>query len=372
MPSAVEAVVDLGAIAHNVGVVRQRSRAGVVAVVKADGYGHGAPQVARAALDAGAAELGVATVSEALALRRAGITAPVIAWLHTPTTDFTAAVAAGVEVVVSSARQLAQVATAAARLGVTATVGVKADTGMGRSGVTPADWAELRDAVVGSTAAGSVVLRTAMTHLARGDEPHHPLNDRQVACLDARVAELSHAGAPPQVVHASNSAAALTRPDLSRDLVRAGIAIYGRTPVPEFGDFGLIPALTLTAEIALVKKIAAGDGVSYNHTWIAPRDTTVAVVACGYADGVPRALSNTLTVAIDGRRFTSVGRICMDQFVIDLGPDSAGVTEGDRAVLFGTGTAGEPTALDWARCAGTIDYEILSGIRGRVVRRYVS
>ncbi len=372
MPAAVEAVVDLGAIAHNVEVVRQRSRTAVMAVVKADGYGHGATQVARAALDAGAAELGVATVAEALALRSAGITAPIIAWLLTPTTDFAGAVAAGVEVVVSSAQQLERVAAAAAGLGVTATVGVKADTGLGRSGATPTDWVELREAVARSAASGSVVLRTAMTHLARGDEPQHPLNDRQVACLDARVAELRRAGTPPQVVHASNSAAALTRPELSRDLVRAGIAIYGRTPVPDIGDFGLIPALTLTAEIALVKRIAAGQGVSYSHTWIAPRDTTVAVVACGYADGVPRVLSNVLTVAIGGRRFTNVGRICMDQFVIDLGPDGAGVTEGDRVVLFGTGAAGEPTALDWARCAGTIDYEILSGIRGRTVRRYVS
>ena len=372
MTTAIEAVVDLGAIAHNLEVVRHRSRTDVMAVVKADGYGHGATQVARAALDAGAAELGVATVDEALALRRAGITAPIIAWLHTPTTDFVGAIEAGVEVVVSSTRQLAQVSTAATSLGVPATIGVKADTGLGRGGATPTDWAELRDAVARSAAAGTVVLRTAMTHLARGDEPHHPLNGQQVACLDARVAELARAGTAPQVVHASNSAAALTRPDFSRDLVRAGIAIYGRTPVPDIGDFGLRPALTLTAEIALIKRIAAGEGVSYNHTWTAPRDTTVAVVACGYADGVPRALSNRLTVAIDGRPFTAVGRICMDQFVIELGPDSTGVTEGDRAVLFGTGSDGEPTALDWARCAGTIDYEILSGLRGRTVRRYVS
>ncbi|WP_167099670.1 alanine racemase [Mycobacterium sp. DL592] len=370
MAAAVEAVVDLGAIEHNVAAVRRCAGAGVLAVVKADGYGHGANQVARAALRAGAVELGVATVEEALSLRRAGIGAPVIAWLHTATTDFTGAIAADVEVVVSSVRQLSDLVAAAERLGTTATVGVKVDTGLGRSGAPPAAWPELRDAVAKYAARGVIILRTAMTHLARGDEPHHRLNDHQAAGLDACVSDLRRVGVPPQVVHMSNSAAALTRPDLSRDLVRAGIAIYGGAPTP--GNFGLIPAMTLTAEIAMVKKITAGQGVSYNHTWVAPHDTTIAVIACGYADGVPRALSNTVSVAIGRRRFRNVGRICMDQFVIDLGPDGAGVTEGDRAVLFGTGAAGEPTAQDWARHAETIDYEILSGVRGRTVRRYVS
>jgi alanine racemase len=370
--AAVEAVVDLGAIAHNVQVVAGHARTSVMAVVKADGYGHGAPQVARAALRAGAAELGVATVEEALALRRAGITAPVVAWLHTPTTDFVAAVAAGVEVVVSSVRQLSDVAVAAETVGMAATVGVKVDTGLGRAGAALPDWPDLCDAVAKHVASSSVVMRTAMTHLARGDEPHHPLNDRQAARLDACVADLRRAGAPAQVVHVSNSAAALTRPDLSRDLVRAGIAVYGRTPVPQLGDFGLTPAMTLTAEIALVKKISAGQGVSYNHTWVAPRDTTIAVVACGYADGIPRVLSDGLIVVIGGRRFPNVGRICMDQFVVDLGPGRTDVSAGDRAVLFGSGASGEQTVADWARAAGTIDYEILSGVRGRTVRRYVS
>ena len=368
---AVEAVVDLGAIAHNVQVVAERARTGVMAVVKADGYGHGATQVARAALQAGATELGVATVEEALALRRDGVTSPIVAWLHTPTTDFAAALASEVEVVVSSVRQLSEVAAAADAAGMTAAIGVKVDTGLGRSGAALADWPDLCDAVAKYAASGVIVLRTVMTHLARGDEPDHPLNDRQVACLDVRVAELRRAGVPAQVVHASNSAAALTRPDLSRDLVRAGIAIYGRTPVPEIGDFGLIPAMTMTAEIALVKRISAGQGVSYDHTWVAPHDTTIAVIACGYADGIPRALSNGLTVAIGGRHFRIVGRICMDQFVVDVGPDGSGVTEGDRAVLFGSGADGESTAADWARAAGTIDYEILTGIRGRATRRYV-
>jgi len=204
----------------------------VLAVVKADGYGHGAAPVARAALQAGAAGIGVATVDEAVALRDLRIDGPIIAWLHTPTTDFAAAVRSGVEVVVSSPGQLSAVVAAADVLGRTATVGVKVDTGLGRSGVTADEWLQMRDALVKYTASESISLQTAMTHLARGDEPDHPLNTIQATRLDDHVEGLRRAGAPPRVVHVSNSAAALTRPDLSKDMVRAGIAVYGRTPVP--------------------------------------------------------------------------------------------------------------------------------------------
>jgi alanine racemase len=335
----------------------------VIAVVKADGYGHGAVEVSRAALAAGATELGVATVDEALALRAAGITAPVIAWLHTPSTDFAAAVATDVEVVVSTGAQLAAVIAAAHRVGRTATVGVKVDTGLARSGVSEREW----PAVCALLTDDAVELRTVMCHLARGDEPGHPLNAAQAVGLDAHVADLRRAGLTPSRVHIANSAAVLTDPGLCRDVVRTGIALYGRSPVPALGDFGLIPAMTLTAEVAMIKRIAAGQGVSYNYTWTAPRDTVVAVLACGYADGVPRALSNRLPVHINGRRFAGVGRICMDQLVVDLGRDGGGVTEGDRAVLFGGAGV---SAGDWAAATGTIDYEILTGIGGRTQRRY--
>jgi alanine racemase len=258
--AAVEAVVDLAAIAHNVEVLGDRSGVGVLAVVKADGYRHGAVPVARAAVAAGAAEIGVATIQEALALRRGGINGPVIAWWHRPAADFAAALRSGIEVVVSSTRQLSAVVATADALGRTATVGVKVGTGLGRSGVSGDEWPGLRDALAKYHASEAISLRTAMTHLARGDEPDHPLNARQADGLDECVAELRRAGAPPQVVHVSNSAAALTRPDLSRDMVRAGIAVYGHTPVPERGDFGLIPAMTLTAEIAQTKRASKGQG----------------------------------------------------------------------------------------------------------------
>jgi alanine racemase len=369
--AALEAMINLGAIAHNVGVLRERCAPEVMAVVKADGYGHGAVPVARAALGAGAIEIGVATIAEALELRRGGVEAPLIAWLHTLSADFGAAVRADVEVVVSSARQLSTVVAAAHAVGRPATVGVKIDTGLGRSGIAPDEWENTRDALAKYVAEQSITFRTAMCHLARGDEPNHPFNDEQASRMDNCVRDLERVGVAPQRVHIANSAAALTRPDLSREMVRTGIAIYGRTPVPAAGDFGLTPAMTLTAEVALVKKVAAGQGISYNHTWVAPSDTVVAVLPCGYADGVPRVLSNQLEVWLGGRRFRNVGRVCMDQLVVDLGPDGGGVAEGDRAVLFGTGAHGEPTALEWADAAGTIDYEILTSIRGRRVRRYV-
>ncbi|GAA1455849.1 alanine racemase [Williamsia maris] len=366
---ALEATIDLAAIAHNVEVVARRSGAAVMAVVKADGYGHGATPVARAALAAGATDLGVATVAEALALRADGITAPLVAWLHTPTTDFAPAVDAGIELAVSSTRQLDRVITAAAHVGETAVLSVKIDTGLARNGVGPQEWPDLRDALAKAVADESIVLRAAMCHLARGDEPEHPLNDVQAARLDECVRELDRLGVAPQVVHISNSAAALARPDLSRDLVRAGIAVYGTSPLPE--GYGLIPAMTLSAEVSMVKKVSAGQGVSYGHTWTAPHDTTLALLPAGYADGVPRLLSNRLRVQINGRSYPGVGRICMDQMVIDLGTDSD-VTEGDRAVLFGSGADGGTTAKEWAATIGTIDYEIVSGIRGRAQRRHVT
>ncbi|WP_040525310.1 alanine racemase [Gordonia effusa] len=365
------ATIDLAAIAHNVGVLRDTSGADVLAVVKADAYGHGAVPVARTMLAAGAAGLGVARLPEALVLRESGIDAPITAWLHTGSTDFAAGVAAGIDIAVSSPRQLDAVVAAARAVGTTATVTIKVDTGLRRSGVAVEEWSDFVDVCAKALADNSIRLQGMMTHLACGDEPSNPLNSAQAAELDAAVADLARLGITPQAVHISNSPAALSRRDLSRDIVRPGIALYGRTPLPAIGDFGLIPAMTLSAEVALVKKVRTGEGVSYGQTWIAQRDSMIAVIPAGYADGVPRTLSGQLRVFINGQPFAGVGRVCMDQFVVDLGPDGGGVVEGDRAVLFGTGADGGPTAREWADATGTIDYEIVSGIGTRVVRQYV-
>lgn len=366
-----EAVVDLGAIAHNVRVLREHAgSAQVMAVVKADGYGHGATPVARAALDAGAAELGVATVDEALKLRAAGITAPVLAWLHPPGIDFGPALLADVQIVVSSVRQLEELLDAARRTGRTAVASVKVDTGLNRNGVTAAQLPSMLTALRRGVAEGAIGLRGLMSHLVFADQPDNPTNDLQAQRFSEMLAYARDQGVRFEIAHLSNSSATMSRPDLAFDMVRPGIAVYGLSPVPERGDLGLIPAMTLKCPVALVKSVRAGEGVAYAHTWVAERDTTVALMPIGYADGVFRSLGGRLGVLINGRRRPGIGRICMDQFVVDLGPGPVDVAEGDEAILFGPGTRGEPLAQDWADLIGTIHYEVVTSLRGRIARTF--
>ncbi len=365
------ASVDLDAIAHNVAALREHAgSAAVMAVVKAEGYGHGATPVARAALAAGAAELGVATVDEALALRRDGITAPVLAWLHTPHTDFAPALLADIQVAVSSEREVHDVVAAVGRTGRTATVTIKADTGLNRNGVAAADYPAMIAALLRAQADDAVRAHGIMSHLVRGDDPNHPLNDQQAQRLTDMVAMARGLGLRFDVVHLSNSPAVLTRPDLAFDMVRPGIAVYGLSPLPDRGDLGLRPAMTVTCPVVMTRPLKAGDGVSYGHGWIAQHDTVVALIPVGYADGVFRNLSGRIEVSINGRRYAGVGRICMDQFVVDLGPGPTEVVVGDDAILFGPGAQGEPTAQEWAELLGTINYEIVTSPRGRIVRSY--
>ncbi len=366
-----EAVVDLGAIEHNVRVLREHAgRAQVMAVVKADGYGHGATQAARAALAAGTAELGVATVDEALALRADGISAPVLAWLHPPGIDFGPALLADVQIAVSSVRQLDELLDAVRRTGRTATVTVKVDTGLNRNGVGPAHYPSMLAALGQAVAEDAIRLRGLMSHLVYADQPDNPINDLQAQRFSDMLTQARNQAVRFEVAHLSNSSATMSRPDLAFDLVRPGVAVYGLSPVPELGEMGLIPAMTVKCAVALVKSIRAGDSVSYGHTWTAQRDTNLALLPIGYADGVFRALGGRLDVLINGRRRPGVGRICMDQFVVDLGPGPADVAEGDEALLFGPGTRGEPTAQDWADLLGTIHYEVVTSPRGRITRTY--
>ena len=366
-----EAVVDLGAVEHNVRVLCEHAgRAQVMAVVKADGYGHGATRAARAALAAGAAELGIATVDEALALRADGITAPLLAWLHPPGMDFGPALLADVEVAVSSERQLGELLDAGRRTGRTATVTVKVDTGLNRNGVAPAQYPAMLTALRQAVAEDAIRLRGLMSHLVYADQPDNPINDVQAQRFSDMLTHAREQGVRFEVAHLANSSATMSRPDLAFDLVRPGIAVYGLSPVPQLGDMGLIPAMTVKCVVALVKSIRAGESVSYGHTWTAQRDTTLALLPIGYADGVFRSLGGRLEVLINGRRRVGVGRICMDQFVVDLGPGQLDVAEGDEAILFGAGTGGEPTAQDWADLLGTIHYEVVTSPRGRITRTY--
>ncbi|ATL65819.1 alanine racemase [Nocardia terpenica] len=366
-----EAVVDLDAVAHNVRTLREYAGdAAVMAVVKADGYNHGAVRIGRAALAAGAAELGVTTIAEALALRAAGIDAPILSWLNTSDADYPAAVAADIEIGVSSVAQLRAVERAARSTGRTATVTLKVDTGLNRNGIPETEYPKVLTLLRELVAEQSVRFRAMFSHLARADEPQHPAIDVQRDRFMDAIALAKDHGLQPDLVHLANSAAALTRPDLAFDMIRPGIAVYGLSPVPEISDFGLRPAMTFRARVALVKPVAAGEGVSYGHEWIAPRDTTVALVPVGYADGVPRSLGGRIGIRLGERDYPAVGRVCMDQLMVDLGDNPAGVREGDPAVLFG-GAPGDPHPQRWADLLETIHYEIVCFPRGRVVRRYV-
>lgn len=373
------AVVDLGAVRANTRVLGDLApSAQVMAVVKADAYGHGLLPVARAAVEGGATWLGTAQVSEALALRAGGVTARVLAWLYAPGAPLAEAVAADVDLSVAAPWALREVADAARATGRTARVHLKLDTGLGRNGLAPDEFAGVVDDALRLEAEGVVRLVGVWSHLAFADEPGHPSLHRQGEALRVAAADAEARGARFEARHIAASASILTDPDLHLDLVRPGLALYGLTPVPQLGGpdrFGLVPAMTVEAELATVKRLPAGHGVSYAHHYVTPRATTVGVVPLGYGDGVPRHASGVegapgAPLGVGGRRLAIAGRVCMDQVMVDLGPDATEVA-GDRVVLFGTGTDGGPTAQDWAAAAGTISYEIVTRLGVRVPRVYV-
>jgi alanine racemase len=295
---------------------------------------------------------------------------PVLAWLHPPGIDFGPALEADVEIAVSSVRQLDELLAAADRTRRTATVSVKVDTGLNRNGVLAADFPAMLNALRVGTASGALHLRGLMSHLVYADQPENPINDLQAQRFSEMLTYARDQGVSFELAHLANSSATMSRPDLAFDMVRPGIAVYGLSPVPQLGDMDLIPAMTVKCAVALVKPIYAGESVSYGHTWTAQRDTNLALLPIGYADGVFRSLGGRLDVLINGRRRPGVGRICMDQFVVDLGPGQLDVAEGDEAILFGPGSGGEPTAQDWADLLGTIHYEVVTSPRGRITRTY--
>lgn len=368
-----EIVVDLGAIAHNVRTLAALvAPAELLVVVKADGYGHGVAEVAATARAAGAPWLGVATAAEALALRAAGDRGRLLCWLTGPATDWAGLAAEDVDVTLYSTDELAALLDALPPDAPPARVQVKVDTGLSRGGAAPADWEALFAAVADARDAGRVELTGLWSHFACSDEPDHPANDAQQEAFERAVAAARAAGLEPGLRHLANSAAAILRPRSRLDLVRCGIASYGLDPAPgqaATAALGLRPAMTVRAPLALTKAILAGDGVSYGHTWVAPEPTTVGLVPVGYADGIPRHASDRGEVWVDGARRPVRGRVCMDQFVVDLGGDLP--PAGAEATIFGPGVSGEPTAQDWAEAAGTINYEIVTRIGGRLRRRHL-
>ncbi|MBQ0988042.1 alanine racemase [Streptomyces sp. F63] len=368
------AEIDLGALRANVRALRARApHSELMAVVKSDAYGHGALPCARAARQAGASWLATATPQEALALRAAGDTGRLLCWLWTPGGPWRQAIEADVDVSASDLWALHEAADAARACGRTARVHLKADTGLGRGGCQPHDWDALTAAARAAEAEGVLKVTGVWSHFACADEPGHPSIAAQLESFRAALAAAERAGLRPEVRHMANSPATLTLPEAHFDLVRPGISVYGISPSPEVGqpgDFGLRPAMTLSARLANVKRVPGGHGVSYGHHYVTAGETTLALVPVGYADGVPRHASGTGPVLVGGKWRTVAGRVAMDQFVVDLGGDTA--EAGDEAVLFGPGDAGEPTAQDWAQAAGTIAYEIVTRIGARVPRVYVN
>lgn len=372
--------VDLGAIRGN--LARMRSLAGpadVMVVVKADAYGHGMVPVARTAREEGVTWLGVALPSEALTLRAAGDTGRILAWLWTPGDPAVeACVRQGVDLSVSSVWSLAEVADAARRSGERARVHIKVDSGLVRNGASPEELPDVLAQATTAVEAGLIEVVGIWSHLADGDTPDAASVTHQRERFEAALAAAAAQGIHPTMRHLANSGAVFAHPDCRYDLVRSGIAIYGLSPAPVLGssaDLGLVPAMTLSAELAHVKRIDRGTAVSYGWRWAASSATTVGLLPVGYADGLPRAAgapsaTTPVEVAVAGRRVPIVGTVAMDQCVLDLGPDATDVA-GDAIVLFGPGRHGEATADDWASAMGTIGYEIVTRIGPRVPREHV-
>lgn len=394
------AAVDLAAIRHNLGVLRAAAPGALqLATVKANAYGHGLLPVARAALDGGADWLGVAQLAEAFTLRHgldeAGVAradAPILAWISTSSSDFAAAIEADIDLSVSWTWVLADICAAARQVGRPARVHVKIDTGMSRAGSTLADLPALASALRMAADDGLVDVVGAWSHMSRADDPSEAGNAStasHVRIFEEGLAILADAGITPRIRHLSATSGILWHPEAHYDMVRAGIGLYGLSPDPAVAtseQLGLIPALELCAPLTSVKVIEEGTPASYGGTWVAPTRRWIGLVPLGYGDGILRAVSNKARVVVHTASgpFNAplVGRVCMDQFMVDLGPaegspgtptarsGQAPAAPGDIATLFGSGVGGEALADDWAQAAGTINYEIVTHLGAHIPRIY--
>jgi len=358
-----EALIRPAAISHNVGVLAEMAKTpNLLIVVKADGYGHGALTAARAALEGGANWLGTADTTEALELRADGVESRVLAWLFGPSEDLSPALEAGIDLGVSSRQQLEQVIRAVTP-GRPARIHLKVDTGLGRNGADPREWEALFQAAKSAQDSGVVVVVGLFTHLS-GTSPE--ADEQQGAVYEQALAVLDSVGLQPEIRHVASSIGTSDSPGLAHDMVRVGAAAYGVPVTPRYREVGLIPAMRVSGQLILVKRVHEGLGVGYGHTYRTSSETTLALVPLGYADGIPRHASNAGPVTIDGQRFRVSGRISMDQFTVDAGESA--VHEGQWAVLWGDPSQGEPSANDWAEAAGTIAYEIVTRLGSRIPR----
>ncbi|GEK86197.1 alanine racemase [Microbacterium aerolatum] len=357
-----EASIEMDAIADNTRHLRRLTGVEVIAVVKANGYGHGTTASAVAALSGGATRLGVAEIPEGLALRRAGINAPIVAWLHEPGERFEEAAANGIEVGISSFDQLEA---AGAVAGGDVAVHLKLETGLSRNGIAPGDWGRVFAEAARLERIGRIRIVGLFSHLSNAS----PADDRAaLARFEEGTKAAASAGIHPEIRHIAATAAAIDLPETRLDAVRIGIGLYGLSPFDDrsSAELGLRPAMTLRGAVAAVRRVPAGSGVSYGYDHRTNHDTTLALVPLGYADGIPRQASGRGPVVINGQRFAVAGRVAMDQFVVDVG--DAHVAVGDEVVLFGDPTLGAPSATEWANAAGTINYEIVTRVGNRVPR----
>ena len=357
--------VNLNAISNNIKLVKSKTQAQILAVVKADAYGHGLIPVAKCAVDAGATWLGVALLEEAISLREAGIKVPIISWLTPPSSDFKKAIELDINVAIPSLKHLELIVAAGKAVGKKPRVHIEVDTGMTRGGLL-GEWPEFLIAAKGA----EIEVVGFWSHFARADEPDEIANQSQVLEFESKLAELIATGITPKYIHLANSAATLTNPNSHKNIVRLGIAMYGLSPdVNTLGssqNLELEPAMTLKAEIHLVKRVPAGSPVGYGGVQTTLRDTKLAIITIGYADGIPRNASSAVGVFVAGRKAAIIGRVSMDQFVVDLGADSNAVA-GEIVEVFG---ANGYSIDDWAAASGTINYEIVTRIAARVPRIY--
>jgi len=367
-----EAVIDLGAVRDNVSNLRARvATQYFLAVVKANAYGHGMVPVARAALAGGATHLGVADITEALELRSAGIEAPILTWLHDPNENFIAAVSAGITVCVSTEEQLSAVARAgelAGRAGEPPVVHIKIDTGLSRNGAAESTWADIFGHAASLEKSQRIRVEGVFSHLSNASAADDLAQARR---FESGIDRARAVGLNPSIRHLSASHAALTLPDLSYDMVRMGIAIYGISPDDSVApqEFGLRPVMTLRGRVTAVREVPAGQGVSYDLTYRTEKATRLALVPLGYREGVPRAASDRGPVTLRGTRLRVAGRVAMDQFVVDCGDTQ--VVVGDEVVLFGDPERGHPTVADWAAATNTIGYEVVTRLGGRLAHTFV-
>ncbi len=370
----VRAVIDLGALAQNVSVLKNRvGKSELMAVVKAGGYGHGLVESGKAALAGGAQWLATALIQEALTLRESGIDAPILAWLYTSDDQFSECIQSNIDLAVNSVASATAIADAAQALNRTARVHIKVDTGLGRNGVMLPDLPALLRELNVRAAAGHITVVGIMSHFAYADQPTNSTIAMQIENFMSAVDQTQAAGFELQVKHLANSAATLGLPQTYLNLVRPGVAIYGVSPGGDVGsaiDHELKPVMSLRSSIALLKEVPAGTGLSYAHQYYTERDTRVALIPAGYADGIPRAATNKGPVLIGGEIRTIAGRVCMDQFVLDVG--GLDVELGDEVVLFGDPAVGAPSLEAWADAADTINYEIITRIGPRVAREYIN